>query len=1384
MRSCSKFLPACLAALLPLWKKIAAALVIGNILLSCPVSAQERFPAPQPETVPGHFLVKFKPSATRQACKTSMAALGLQESARFKSTSWTLMTQSPPDPQNKVLPQLSANPLVAAVEPDYFRYMDQPVNDPHFMQQWHHRNTGQTGSGTPSDPQLAGFPGADIDSVAAWLVSAETGPALVADIDSGADLHHPDLAQALWVNPGEASGNGMDDDGNGFIDDVHGFDFVGPDVNQPKSDGDPMDDEGHGTATMGCMAAVANNGAGVAGSGLPLRVMVLKAGDKTGRLSVSAIISAMDYAWRMGATAINASYGGADFSFAEFETIQGIAPMIVVAAAGNRAANLDQASSFPACYELSNIISVGAGDRLDQPAYFSNFGKFNVDLFAPGLGVLTTICAYDPTPDEESSWDRYAPRYDDNGDGVPEYGYAAGTSFSAPLVTGVVGMMRAQWPDMSPEAVRQKLNDTVERLPWLQDLAVSGGRLSAGGALNPSIRLDRLEPEKIFIQPATSSLKHFTLTGLRLPANAAIHFQPAGPEVLEITVTDSRSFAMTAVIAAMTTPGPRDLVLSASGQQDATLAQALWVLPRPHGFQQYPMASIPDNTPFGQELSLTVPDELTARFVEVEFDAVHPAPSDLAITLRAPDGTEVVLQQPNTGSPLPNMNARYPFGTRPAQPLSVLFNHSARGVWKLLVSDQVVGLTGMVTRWSLAIYDFDRPGESEPEATYTPSVTPVPTETMTPPVEAVLVTFDEPIMRAGMRLEDEYQYLGLRFSPDSAAYLAPDNFFQYYSISAPYRIATFDQFYGHVGSVTMEVVDPRTGAPAVTGYFEATADRNPYAWGRLTALDLTGRVIATVLPDGPSRPMVIAAPGIAQVRFEPGLHQSNKVGFDNVRFIPPGPTLPIGSTPTPGYDWTITPTRPPVTTTPLPKETPVVVWGNIPYELKLPFQFPFAGKAYETVYIYAGGFITLEYDPTVFSRGWVDLVFSPVPVISAHGGWLYPEKAGRVTVENACAEVQINFAEVPGSSQGHYPNTFTLALLSDGRFRFDWKDLRSSPSFVGYGIGPSGQRDDQYLDLSAQHGRIGDGAKTAIYEVFAGIAPDISHRSCEFAPVAVTPAPTLPAPPTATPTLTPAVPRPSPYPWETPLPLEEDDNSVWVAMPGGFPFGNKIYGEFRISPNGYVTFGTNGGAGIMDQPVIDSAEKLRARQDPTIILLGQDMDLAVGGLVALSTTESGLRLRFAQVREHAFGERVNDCTLTLFNQGVFSWRYGDLDTQWGVVGYTLGAGWEPVWRAVDMVSPAIVGPVNTGTETVVWEEFSETHPLDLAGRTVLFRPAQPGTPLPTWTSTATPSISPTPTRIPDDQLPELFDINRNGMVDLDDLLYFERAWHAQYTPGP
>lgn len=172
------------------------------------------------------------------------------------------------------------DPRVAWAEPDWLGQIVRQGNDPLFSLQWHLSNTGLNGSTAGADAKAAG----------AWNITAGSSNIVIALLDDGLDMAHPDLAPSLWSNPGELP-NGLDDDHNGYIDDVHGWDFVAN-----NADPGPKDiNDDHGTATSGIAAAAANNGLG--GSGMAPRCQLIMLKVLTGDAgTTSGIAEALRYA--------------------------------------------------------------------------------------------------------------------------------------------------------------------------------------------------------------------------------------------------------------------------------------------------------------------------------------------------------------------------------------------------------------------------------------------------------------------------------------------------------------------------------------------------------------------------------------------------------------------------------------------------------------------------------------------------------------------------------------------------------------------------------------------------------------------------------------------------------------------------------------------------------------------------------------------------------------------------------------------------------------------------------------------------------------------------------------------------------------------------------
>ena len=243
------------------------------------------------------------------------------------------------------------------------------------------------------------------------------------------------------------------------MDDVHGYNFV-------SNNGNPMDDNGHGTHVSGTIAAVGNNSLGVAGVNWSASIMALKFMDSTGSGYLSDAIRAINYAtmertqYGVNVRVINASWGGGGFSSAMQTAIQAAndAGIMFVAAAGNSGTNNDVTAQYPANYTPPNVISVAASDQNDQLASFSCYGAATVDLAAPGVSIYSTV------PNNR-------------------YAYYSGTSMATPMVSGVVALAWAYKPNATVADIRNAILQGVDKISSLSGKVASGGRLDAYNTL-------------------------------------------------------------------------------------------------------------------------------------------------------------------------------------------------------------------------------------------------------------------------------------------------------------------------------------------------------------------------------------------------------------------------------------------------------------------------------------------------------------------------------------------------------------------------------------------------------------------------------------------------------------------------------------------------------------------------------------------------------------------------------------------------------------------------------------------------------------------------------------------------------------------------------------
>lgn len=435
------------------------------------------FPGTKSEKMSRWQLVRFDKSLDLRATAERIAQSEMVEVVEFDL------------PVERVIGQKVAMP---ATKPEPTRSVTMPFDDPELPWQWHYYNDGSVG-----DDCVAG---ADINLLEAWKYTAGDNRVVVAVMDGGIMVDHPDLKDNMWVNSAELNGlQGIDDDGNGYVDDIHGYNFVYDSGNVTADD--------HGTHVAGTISAVNNNGyavcgvAGGTGKGDGVRLMSIQIFDGEEGCYNYMLARGFMYAADNGAVLINNSWGyesGSYQSDDEFERwdsvlkdaidyfednarLEGVMDGgLAIFAAGNE---FYPEATYPGAYHKYTCVTAMSPDY--TAAYYTNYGP-GCNISAPGgdANYGTIYCISSTSVD--LTWG---------------YEYMQGTSMATPHVTGCAALALSyalkQGYTLTPEELRnliltstQDINqyqtgtkvcfDNIESIYYDLDLAPYRGKLGSG----------------------------------------------------------------------------------------------------------------------------------------------------------------------------------------------------------------------------------------------------------------------------------------------------------------------------------------------------------------------------------------------------------------------------------------------------------------------------------------------------------------------------------------------------------------------------------------------------------------------------------------------------------------------------------------------------------------------------------------------------------------------------------------------------------------------------------------------------------------------------------------------------------------------------------------
>jgi subtilisin family serine protease len=419
--------------------------------------------------------------------------------------------------------ELKKDPSVALVIPNYIIKKQTVPNDSLYQYQWYLKK---------------------INIENAWDLSTGSKDVYIAVLDTGVDYNHPDLKNNIWLNTGETLGidnnkngiddgceNGIDDDGDGYVDDCYGYNAI-------AGKGSALDDDGHGTHVSGIIGAVGNNSIGIAGINWNVKIIPCKFLDASGNGDLNGLLECLQYIktikekYGLNIVVVNESLGydgnisqlNIDCSNPNYQNtekclMKSIDALFTIAA-GNTNDNNDNNVFLPCNYStvLDNVICVGSTNSSDNKSSFSNYGFNIVNIFAPG-GELVSSNNCDTSNEILSTWIGN------------DYTCAVGTSQAAPVVAGVIGLLKASNPILTLNDIKVRILTTGDNLLSLSGYSLTCNRINAFNALS-----DEKSPKICINQKIWSDSNGYFYNTNNLKAGDTVSFiiKNTGNEILQI----------------------------------------------------------------------------------------------------------------------------------------------------------------------------------------------------------------------------------------------------------------------------------------------------------------------------------------------------------------------------------------------------------------------------------------------------------------------------------------------------------------------------------------------------------------------------------------------------------------------------------------------------------------------------------------------------------------------------------------------------------------------------------------------------------------------------------------------------------------------------------